>query len=456
MTRPDDIHPFVLIVEDEAAAREGLRLALETEDVKILTAENGREALEVISRTSVDLVLTDLKMPVMDGLELLKRIKNEYDDIDVILITGFATIDSAVDAIKHGAFEYIKKPYELDTVRRTVRLALEQHRLAKENRLLKKELADSKNENTLVYKSKPMQAVMDLIDKIAPSSSNVLVSGESGTGKELVARTIHDRSGATNALFIPFNCAARAENLLESELFGYEKGSFTGAEKRRRGIFESCENGTVFLDEIGEIPIPLQVKLLRVIQERELIRLGGNHPVKVNFRLICATNRNLEHEVEKGNFREDLFYRLDVFSIKVPPLRERKEDILPLAEEFIEKFSARESSGTRRLSAEVKDYLITYNWPGNVRELQNVIERAVILSNSDLIKMTDLHFGRSNDIFESHEKKSLHSLAENEKRYILQVMDHVEGNQSRAARILEMDRSSLWRKLKTYRNDDEK
>ena len=446
-------YPQILIVEDETAAREGLKLAFEDEEVSVLTAANGEEALDILRRTTLSLVLTDLKMPKMNGIELLKRIKNEYEDIDVILITGFATIDSAVDAMKEGALEYITKPYELDTVRRTVRLVLEKHRLASENKLLKEELAHSKSNTELIHESSEMKSVISLIDKIAPSESNVLVSGESGTGKELVARTIHEKSKVTS-LFIPFNCAARAATLLESELFGYEKDAFTGATKRRKGIFEACENGTIFLDEIGEIPMPLQVKLLRVIQERELIRLGGNYTVKVNFRLICATNKNLMEEVEAGNFREDLFYRLNVFSIKVPPLRKRREDIIPLAIEFLQKFQHREKSGKSRLSAKVKDYLMTYHWPGNVRELQNVIERAVILSDSELIQISDLQFGEHKAFDERNEKKLLISLADNEKRYILEVMGQVEGNQSRAARILGMDRSSLWRKLKQYKEDE--
>jgi DNA-binding NtrC family response regulator len=448
-------YPVVLIVEDEAAAREGLKLALADEEVSILTARNGKEALQILEDSSVSLVLTDLKMPEMNGLELLKRIKSEYEDISVIMITGFATIDSAVEAMKEGALEYIRKPYELDAVRRTVRQALERCKLAAENKILKKELADSTISNKLICKSNKMKAVIELIEKIAPSGSNVLISGESGTGKELVARTIHNKSSAARSLFIPFNCAARAESLIESELFGYEKGAFTGADKRRKGVFEACENGTVFLDEIGEISLSLQVKLLRVVQERELIRLGGNHPVKVNFRLLCATNRVLEDEVKKGNFREDLFYRLNVFSIHVPPLRERKEDILELADEFVSRLKFREGRNGGRLSAIVKDYLISYEWPGNVRELQNVIERAVILSTGDLIQIEDLYFGGNERKSLESEKKALLSLASNEKRYILEVMDQVDGNQSRAARILEMDRSSLWRKLKLYKDSDE-
>ena len=438
----------VLIVDDEALAREGLELALEDEPCRVLTASSAAKALELMASEDIHLVLTDLKMPDMDGIELLKRIKEQFPDIDVVMVTGFATVDTAVQAMRLGALEYICKPFKLDDVRRTVRLALEQQRLAAENRRLREELLATKFPKHIVTESPKMATILELVSRVAPSKSNVLITGESGVGKELIARTIHCQSPRVDNRFLPFNCAARAESLLESELFGYEKGAFTGADKRKEGIFESADGGTVFLDEIGEIPLALQVKLLRVIYERELIRLGGDNTIEVDFRLIAATNRNLEKEVEEGRFREDLFYRLNVITIEVPPLRQRTEDILPLAKQFLEDYAREEAKIFNGFTAEAEDLLISYGWPGNVRELQNVIERAVILTTGKRISAEDLQLKQKSGSLKN--ETELVSLAENEKRHILQVMEQVSGNRSRAARILGMDRSSLWRKLKSY------
>ena len=438
----------VLIVDDEALAREGLELALEDEPCRVLTAGSAAKALELLANEDIHLVLTDLKMPDMDGIELLKRVKDELPDIDVVMVTGFATVDTAVQAMRLGALEYICKPFKLDDVRRTVRLALEQQRLAAENRRLREELLATKFPKHIVTESPKMTTILELVSRVAPSKSNVLITGESGVGKELIARTIHCQSPRVDNRFLPFNCAARAESLLESELFGYEKGAFTGADKRKEGIFESADGGTIFLDEIGEIPLALQVKLLRVIYERELIRLGGDNTIEVDFRLIAATNRNLEKEVEEGRFREDLFYRLNVITIEVPPLRQRTEDILPLAKQFLEDYAREEAKSFNGFTAEAEDLLISYGWPGNVRELQNVIERAVILTTGKKISAADLQLKQKSG--DSKSETELVSLAEIEKRHILQVMEQVGGNRSRAARILGMDRSSLWRKLKSY------
>ncbi len=445
----------VLIVDDEAMAREGLELALEDEACRVITASSAKRALELLSKERIHLVLTDLKMPDMDGIELLSRIKEELPNVDVVMVTGFATVDTAVQAMRLGALEYICKPFKLDDVRRTVRLALEQQRLSTENRRLKEELSASRCPKHIVVESPKMSNILELVARVAPSKSNVLITGESGVGKELIARTIHCQSPRVEKRFLPFNCAARAESLLESELFGYEKGAFTGADKRKEGIFEAADSGTVFLDEIGEIPLALQVKLLRVIYERELIRLGGDHPIEVDFRLIAATNRNLEEEVEGGRFREDLFYRLNVITIEVPPLRQRTEDILPLAKQFLANYASDEGKNFNGFTAEAEDALISYGWPGNVRELQNVIERAVILTTKKKISAADLQLRTKSE--GSKAATELISLAENERRHILSVMEQVGGNRSRAARILGMDRSSLWRKLKSYgeNGDDE-
>ena len=442
----------VLIVDDEALAREGLELALEDEPCRVLTAGSAAKALKILAKENIHLVLTDLKMPDMDGIELLKRIKEESPDVDVVMVTGFATVDTAVQAMRLGALEYICKPFKLDDVRRTVRLALEQQRLAAENRRLREELLATKFPKFIVTESPKMAEILELVTRVAPSKSNVLITGESGVGKELIARTIHCQSPRVDNRFLPFNCAARAESLLESELFGYEKGAFTGADKRKEGIFEAADGGTVFLDEIGEIPLPLQVKLLRVIYERELMRLGGDSTIEVDFRLIAATNRNLEKEVGEGRFREDLFYRLNVITIEVPPLRQRTEDILPLARQFLEDYSREEAKSFNGFSAEAEDLLISYGWPGNVRELQNVVERAVILTKGKKISASDLQLKQKSG--DQKSEREMVSLAENEKRHILQVMEQVSGNRSRAARILGMDRSSLWRKLKSYDVDD--
>jgi two-component system response regulator HydG len=364
-------------------------------------------------------------------------------------------VDSAIDAWKQGASDYICKPFKLDEVRLTLRRALERRRLVTENRVLKEALVEAHRPPPMVAQSRVMRDLLSLVATVAPSRSNVLVTGESGVGKELVARSIHALSPRAHLRFLPFHCAARAESLLESELFGYEKGAFTGAERAKPGVFEAVEGGTVFLDEIGEVTPGLQSKLLRTIQEREVLRLGSTAPRTVDFRLVAATNRELAAEIQAGRFREDLYYRLNVIALEVPPLRRRSEDVLPLARLFLERFAAAESRPVVGFTSAAEDWLLKQSWPGNVRQLENTVERAVLLAAGRRIDVTDLsgNGGASGSVSPpgptgASEPESLESLAEHEQRYISEVMRRVQGNRSRAARILGLDRSSLWRKLK--------
>lgn len=438
----------ILVVDDEPTAREGLELTLEAEGYQVHQAVSAPQALEFLKGSRVDLIITDLKMPGMSGLDLLAEVRRTWPELDVIIITGFASIDTAISAMKLGAFDYLTKPFNLDVVRQAVRRALEKRRLVAENLDLKRELSRIGGLDQIVGESQEMLAVFDLIRQVAPSTATVLVSGESGTGKELVARAIHYASPRASRRFLSLNCAALAENLLDNELFGHEKGAFTDAAAMKKGLFEAADGGTIFLDEIAEIGPTMQVKLLRVIQEREVMRVGGTQPVSVDFRLLTATNRNLDEEVGKGTFRQDLFYRLNVITVKVPALRERREDIPLLAHHFFDRFRAHEGKRIRCISPKALEILKNYAWPGNVRELANVVERAVILCRTEEIQPLDLPPSLSLSSVE--EPSDLHSLEEHEREYILTVVSRLSGNLTRAAKVLGLDRSTLWRKLKKY------
>ncbi|MBI4872053.1 MAG: sigma-54-dependent Fis family transcriptional regulator [Candidatus Riflebacteria bacterium] len=440
----------ILLVDDEAIAREGLQMTFADEGYRLFTASSAVEALNLMQAQPFDLVLTDLRMPGVDGLEFLRRTRELYPETLVILITGYATIESAIAAMKEGAFDYLTKPYNLEAVRMTVRRAASQKRLQQENRALKRELADVRAPSPILGRSRRMAEILDLVEQVAGSRSSVLITGESGTGKELVARALHYSSPRAERRFVSLNCSSFAETLLENELFGHEPGAFTDAKERKPGLFETADGGTIFLDEVGDLPQSMQPKLLRVLQEREVLRLGGTQPIPVDFRLVAATNRDLEAAVTAGRFRQDLFYRLNVISIAMPPLRDRPEDVSELAGHFLQQFCRQERKAIRGILPAALELLERYAWPGNVRQLENVLERAVILNRSGTIGPEDLPPEVSARAAAGEEVRDLVPLDEHEKRYILRVLEAVGNNRSKAARILGLDRSSLWRKLKEY------
>jgi len=381
----DEEKKIILVVEDEKPLRIALCNVLQDEGFCILEAEDGKIALELMRDNRPNLIITDLKMPKVDGMKLLKRIKEIDQTLPVIVITAYGTSSTAIDAMKHGAYDYITKPFDLDEVLMTVKRALSHEALAMEVKSLKDELSEKYRIDNIIGNSSQMQEIYKTIGRIAESKATVLIQGESGTGKELVANAVHYNSLRKSGPFIKMNCAALPETLLESELFGHEKGSFTGAVTARRGKFEAAHGGTIFLDEIGEMSPMLQSKLLRILQDQTFDRIGGNQSITVDVRVIAATNKNLEEEVKKGKFREDLYYRLNVVFIQIPPLRNRKEDVIPLIEYFLRKYSSEVKSETIGISKAVVDILLNYDWPGNVRELENVIERSIVFSGGKTI-----------------------------------------------------------------------
>jgi two-component system NtrC family response regulator len=452
----------VLIVDDEKNYTAVLSVVLEEEGYEVLTANSAEEALEILNQTGVDLVLTDLKMPGMDGIELLAHIKAKDQDLPVILMTAHGTVDKAVAAMHKGAYTFIQKPFENDRLVIFVQKAVDLFRVVKENRRLREEVASQYRFENIIGKSQAMQEVFKTIRKVAPSNATVLIEGESGTGKELVAKAIHFNSPRRDRPLIAVNCAALSENLLESELFGHEKGAFTGAVARKKGRFEMADGGSLFLDEIGELSTNLQVKLLRVLQEKVFERVGGVDPVAVDIRVMAATNRSLREEMERGRFREDLFYRLNVVRLQLPPLRERREDIRLLIDHFLRKHALERQSeipvvGMQR---EVERIFFEYSWPGNVRELENLIERTLVLCPGDRITASDLPKD-----FRDSVNNTLHldgipadaplydTLAWVERKMIERAM-HMAGNvQSRAAEILGIGKSGLNQKLKKFQID---
>ena len=375
----------ILIVDDEKSIREFLEIMLKKEGYKVGSAVNAEEALKLFHNSNYELVISDIKMSGMDGVELLKKIKEINPETIVLMITAYASVDTAIDAMKAGAYDYITKPFNVDEVKHIIQNALDRRRLETENILLKKELKSRYSFANLVGTSPKMLEIYGLIKRVANTRTNILISGESGTGKELVARAIHYESERKEKPFVPINCGAIPENLLESELFGHQKGAFTGAVANKSGLFEVANDGTIFLDEITELPKELQVKLLRVIQERNFRRVGGIEDILVDVRIIAASNKEIDKEVKEGRFREDLFYRLNVIPIQMPPLRERQEDIRFLAEHFFEKHKQELGKDIKGISHEAMDYLESYSYPGNIRELENIIERAVALENTSII-----------------------------------------------------------------------
>ena len=441
----------LLIVDDEKHIREGLGKALSLDGYDVQLASDGQEAIDKVEEGDVDLVITDLKMPLRSGEELLKDALERYPYLPIIILTGHGTIENAVEAMRNGAYDFITKPLNIDKLSLIVKRALENSSLKRQNRELLNQLKKKYSFEYIIGKSAPMKKVFETIELVAPSRANVLVTGESGTGKEMIADAIHHHSPRREKSYIKVHCAALPESLLESELFGHEKGSFTGAIARKRGRFELANLGTIFLDEIGEISLQTQVKLLRVIQEREFERVGGEERIKVDVRIISASNRNLKDEIERGNFREDLYYRLNVVSIHVPPLRERPDDIPLMVHKFIEEFSKENNREIEGITNGALQALMSYKWPGNVRELRNVIESIVVLTKARIITEQDLPVG----VLSKDEKSSLKipvgiSLADAEKQLIMFTLEYTGGNKTKASEVLKIGRKTLHRKLSEY------
>ena len=447
-----DTNQKILVVDDEAVALNNLTYVLKKEGYDIKSTQSGPQALKYIEQEEFSLLLTDLRMEKVDGMRLLQRTKELYPDSEVIMITGYATIDSAIEAMKSGAYHYVAKPYKLDEVRKVVKEALEKNRLKKENTRLKQHLEDFHGDAKLITDNSNMKKILDLSRQVAVTDTNIVINGESGTGKELLTQFIHKRSSRRNGPLLSINCGAFTEELLVNELFGHEKGAFTGADQIKKGLVEMADGGTLFLDEITEMSPSMQVKFLRVIQEQEVLRLGSTKPVKVNVRYISATNRDLQEEVKRGSFRQDLFFRINVVSIRMPPLSERKDDIPLLVHHFIRKYATMMNKNIKEVSSEVIDTLLRYDFPGNVRELENIVERGVALANGEVIEMAHLPEdlrGISMHTFRKKAGKYL-TLEEMEKSYIEWILKENAENKTEAAKSLGIDRVSLWRKLKKF------
>lgn len=445
----------LLIVDDERIALKNLEHVMKKEGYDVVGTQNGQAAVKLLEEERFDVVLTDLRMEKVDGMHILSKCRDLHPATEVIVITGFATLESAVEAMKKGAFYYIAKPYKFDEVRKVVKEAVEKVRLKKENVQLREQIETFKGKVTIVTKDSQMLSLLSTARQIAPTDCNVLISGESGTGKELFARYIHYHSKRAAGPFFAINCGAFAEELLSNELFGHERGAFTGATEIKKGLMEMASGGTLFLDEITEMPPSMQVRLLRVSQERELLRVGGTEPTKINARFIAATNRNVEEAVKEGQFRRDLYFRLNVVSLHIPPLSERRDDIPLLCGYFLERCSALMKKDVREVSPDVISLLMNCEFPGNVRELENLIERGVALANGNVLELAQLPEElreMSGRIFRKKEGKIL-PLDEHEREYIKWVLHEVRGNKTLGAQLLGIDRVSLWRKLKKYGAD---
>ncbi len=447
----DSRDAVILVVDDEAGAREALQIILE-EEYRVVGASSGMEALETLQRQRVNVVLLDLNMPGMDGIEVLSRIKEMDEDIDVIMVSAVDRASKAVEALKLGAYDYITKPFEPDDIFSAIARALDRQRLKREVEYLRSELSQYQGERRIVTRNRKMLEVLDLIKKVAHTTSNVIIYGESGTGKELVARAIHEGGVRRSAPFVAVNCGAIPTELMESEFFGHEKGAFTGATKRRLGKFEFADGGTLFLDEVATLPQPLQVTLLRAIQEKRIERVGSNVSIEVDVRIIAATNVDLKEEVAKGRFRQDLYYRLNVVPIYLPPLRERRDDIPLLIQHFLRKFNRAFNRSIKGISPDALEVLMGYHWPGNVRELENLMERMVVLASGDTITLRDLPievFTTEDLGISSVEKGGLKEACQSfERRIILECLKKTGWNQTKAAQLLKIHRNTLIAKMK--------
>ena len=447
----------ILLVDDEVNILSGLSMALSDEGYRVLTAGNGKEAWNLVCNNMVDLVITDLRMPEMTGDELIKRISSAYPTLPVIVLTGHGTIETAVETMRDGAIDFFTKPVDLDKLLLVVKKTITNSQLQEQNRRLTEEIAKLKKEKNfaaIIGKSGKVSQLQETIKQVAPTKASVLVTGESGTGKELVADALQSQSNRSDKPFIKVHCASLSPSLLESELFGHEKGAFTGATSQKKGRFELADGGTLFLDEIGEIDQSTQVKLLRVLQEREFERVGGEKTIKVDVRVISATNRNLKEEVEKGNFREDLYYRLAVVEINVPPLRDRKDDIELLASDFLKRFSQEEGKHIEGFSVQARKALYSYSWPGNIRELKNSIESAVVMAKGKTIEIDDLPTALRHESRDAQLVLELpFSMEEAEKKIILEAIAYCSGNKTKAAEMLQIGRKTLHRKLAEWRDE---
>jgi two-component system, NtrC family, response regulator AtoC len=452
------IRPSILVVDDEAGVLDSFDAIL-SKDYDILLASNGPEALRIFSNRDVNLVLLDIRMPGMDGLEVLRRIKELNEQTEVVIVTAVKSLKTAIEAIKLGASDYITKPFETPDILSLIKRVLEKQALLKEVLYLRSEIARDHHFENLVGRNARMQEIYDLVARIADNNATVLLSGESGTGKEVLARAIHQQSNRSQRPFVAVNCAAIPSELLESELFGHEKGAFTGAIATKVGKFEHATGGTLFLDEIGHMRIDLQAKILRALQEREVERVGGTRTIKIDVRVIAATNRDLKKAIEEGTFREDLYYRLNVVPVTLPPLRQRREDIPLLVEHFIAKYNREFTRKVKGFSAGATAALYQYDWPGNVRELENVIERAVALAQGETISLRELPLEISilgGDVIEDIQKAGLtlrEARSHFERQYILNILERVQWNQTEAARVLGLHRNTLAWKLQRLRID---
>ena len=435
----------LLIVDDELSVRDSLAKWFHEEGYEVGTAENAKDALTRLAETQWDAALLDIKMHGMDGIELQRRLHEIDPELIVIMMTGYASVETAVAALKNGAYDYVTKPLDPDEIAHLVKKALAHKRTEQENVRLRETVAEVARPEDIVGQSSIMQRVYEAIETVGPTDATVLITGESGTGKELVARAVHHASPRRFHPLVVIHCGALTETLLESELFGHEKGAFTGAQYRKKGKFEIAEGGTVFLDEIGDISLKTQTDLLRVLQEREIVRVGGNQPIKVDFRCVAATNKDLDKAIEEGKFRPDLFYRLNVFRIELPPLRERRDDIPTLVNHFVRKFSLQMNKKITRVSPSAMNLLQQQPWAGNVRELENAVERAMVVAQEPEIRDSDFAF-KAVPVPNGAPK----SLDEMEKAHILRTLESVSWNQTRAAEILNIDRVTLHHKLKRY------
>jgi DNA-binding NtrC family response regulator len=447
----------ILIVEDEQDMLIGLRKILSNEGQNVDIAGTGSAGLEKIQGSDFDIVITDLKMPDVDGIAILRKVKEVHFDTMVIVITGYGTVESAVEAMKLGAYDYITKPFDAEHIKMVVQKALEQISLTNENRYLKQQVREAKDFQNIIGNSRKMQDVFDIADKVAHTDATVLILGESGTGKELIARYIHYNSQRKNRIFVPVNCGALTEALLESELFGHEKGSFTGAISSKRGLIEIASGGTFFFDEIGDVSPVVQGKLLRVLQEREFMRVGGTTTITADIRLLAATNKNLEKCLTEGTFREDLYYRLNVVSIRLPTLRERKDDIPPLAQYFLKRFSQKMEKNISEIPQDVLEVLMGYDWPGNVRELENAIERAVVLAidNTRLElshlpdKLLEAHIDGGTFLQgRSYKEAKQQAVDSFNKEFLERLLQMSNGNISQAAKHAKMDSANFRRLMR--------